>query len=62
MAPLKAVWLSHVIMYLVCLASIVGIGEKKKTKAPKNLLKINNERLFSFCFSSFLEVVLYTLF
>lgn len=39
MAPLKAVWLSHVIMYLVCLAYIVGIGGKKKNETPQNLLK-----------------------
>lgn len=45
MAPLKAGWLSHVIMYLVCLVSTVGIGgeRKQKNKAPQKTAKIKKE-------------------
>lgn len=59
MAPLKAGWLSHVITYLVCLVSTVGIGggRKEKNKAPQKPSKI--KRIFSFNFCSFFEVVSY---
>lgn len=42
MAPLKAGWLSHVITYLVCLVSTVGMGgkRKEKSKAPQKTTKI----------------------
>lgn len=62
MAPLKAGWLSHVIMYLVCLVSTVGIGggRREKTKAPQKPTKI--KRICSFNFCRFFEVVSYVSF
>lgn len=63
MAPLKAVWLSHVITYLVCLVSIVGIGGKRKKISPKKSTKINNKRIFSFNFGSiFRSCIIYYFF
>lgn len=55
MAPLKAGWLSHVIMYLVCLVSTVGIGggRREKTKAPQKPTKIEYAHLI---FAGFLKL------
>lgn len=64
MAPLKAGWLSHVITYLVCLVSTVGIGgkRKEKTKAPQKTTKIKKKECSHSGFAGFFEVVSYTFF